>query len=104
MAITRAQIQSDSRLAFDDFPTETIVINGTTYTCLVLNYETASNWAVGGEIATHGLKILLDRDDISSMPEEGQSATFGSTTLRVANVERDDAAAPVVIDLTVPEV
>ena len=103
MAITKAQIQADSRLAFDDFPTETIVIAGTSYEALVLDRQDSSAWGIGGETLETGMKVLLDRADIGTMPAEGDTATFNSVTFRVTNVERDDTAAPVVVDLTRPE-
>ena len=103
MAITKAQIQADSRLAFDDFPTETVVIAGTSYEVLLLDRQDSSAWGIGGETLETGLKVLIDRDNITTMPAEGDTATFGAVTFRVTNVERDDAGAPVVVDLTRPE-
>jgi len=102
MALTTAQLLSDQALAYTDFPTETITIDGVDYQCLLLENRQGSQWDIGGEVPQKSLQVSIERSGISTMPTEGLAVTFRSTSYRVGEVDQSDASSSVIIEIRHP--
>lgn len=102
MGLTAAQLKADQARVFSDFPTETATISGVEYSVLVMEHQAGSEWGMGGEVATNNIRLAVERSAVSTMPAEGDSATFRSTSYRVGGVESDDLSASVVVELHKP--
>ena len=100
MGLTTAQIKADGHWVFVDFPTEDIVISGTTYACQVLDLSKGNDWGEGGLMSEVVLRVAIERDKIGTIPTQGTLATIGTSTYRIGREEQDDEAAPITIDLT----
>lgn len=102
MGLSESQLKSDQAVVFSDFPTETATISGTSYSVLVLDNQLGSDWSMGGETITRSIRIAIERSKVSTIPSEGDAATFRSVSYRVGNVESDDLSASITIELHQP--
>jgi len=102
MGLTPGQLKADQAVVFTDFPTESVTIGGITYGALVMNLEGGSNWGEGGEVLEKTVRIAINRSDITTIPSEGDTATFRSATYKVGTVDEDDTAASIIVNITLP--
>jgi hypothetical protein len=99
MALTAAQLLADQAYLFDDFPRETVTIGGVSYECLVPRAENRNDWEMGGLNDMPRVTVLIDRNDLTTAPEQGGIAAFRGGGWRVATVRHDFPQAPITIEL-----
>lgn len=84
----------------DDVPVETVVIGGTSYSGHAFSATEGTDIELGGLSPENFTRIILDRADVSTIPTEGAAVTFrGTSTYRVARVQRDQPGAPIIVDI-----
>src|SRR5687768_14171933 len=86
---------------FADLPSETAVINGSSFTCFVVDSVDGTDLGLGGFKNEDIHRLAINRRLILSvfMPVEGQSASFRGKEYSVIRVNRNDSGACVLIDI-----
>jgi hypothetical protein len=79
--------------------TETITIAGTPYTGFVMESSLGTYLEYGGFAAQDFHRIAIPRANITTIPSEGATVTFRAQTLYIIRVTRDDAEAPIVLEI-----
>ena len=79
--------------------TESVTILGTPYSCFVMDSSNADDLVSGGFSPQDMHRAAIPRAIISLIPSEGDVVTFRSQQLRILSVRRDDAEAPIVLEL-----
>lgn len=99
--ISAAQLLADQAFMFGDFPNETVTIpmNGTSYNCLVPRAEKRNDWEFGGLKDMPRATILIQRNDIDTLPEQGDRVGFRDEAWTVLSVRHDFEQSPVMIEL-----
>lgn len=87
-------------MVFSDFPTETITVGGVDYSCLVMEQRKGNEFGDGGLVSSINLRVAIERSVIdASIPAQGDLATFSGQSVRIAQVEQDDANSSVYLTL-----
>lgn len=102
---TLGKMLADQARVFADFPTETITIGGTDYQCLVMDQAKGNDYGEGGLVSDVRFRVAIERSKMdSAIPIRGILATFNSTSFRIGEVEQDDTAASVILNLENPTI
>lgn len=102
--MTAAQLAADELLPFSDFPTETAVIGGRSYSVLVGSYRRANKLEEGGLFGDYDLTIMVERAAFAAhavaMPVTGDPIIFREEYFRVESCKQDDAQSYLTINST----
>lgn len=85
-----------------DTPTEEVTIGAELFDCYAFTSTEGTDLELGGLTNQNVCRLVIDRADINGgpIPTEGQAVTFrGSSTYRVARVQRDHPSAPIIVDI-----
>lgn len=99
MPLTSAQLLADQAKVFTDFPGEELIIDGQTYTALVVDNTEGLGWDMGGNTPVKTIRVAVERSTMPTLPTQGDLAQFRGVDHRVGQIERDDAAASVHLTL-----
>jgi hypothetical protein len=79
--------------------TETVTIAGTPYQAFVMESAAGTDLEYGGFHAQDFHRMAITRAQIAVIPVEGDPVVFRGQTLYISRVTRDDAEAPIVIEV-----
>lgn len=85
-----------------DTPAEEVTIGALLFDCYAFSSTEGTDLELGGLTNQNVCRLVIDRADINGgpIPTEGQAVTFrGSSTYRVARVQRDHPGAPIIVDI-----
>ncbi len=88
----------DQRHIFKDLPTEEIVVGTQMLPCLVLSARDGNRWEDGGLLDQPGLTVAIERNNIITMPKQGDQAMFRLQAYSVASVTHDHDTSPVRVE------
>lgn len=85
-----------------DAPKEEATIGGDLFDVYAFSSTEGTDLELGGLTNQNACRLVIDRADIDGggIPAEGDAVTFrGSSTYRVARVQRDHPGAPIILDI-----
>ena len=78
---------------------ESVTIAGTVYSCFVMESTIGDDFGMGGYTKEDFHRVAIPRNLIAVIPAEGDAAILRGVTMSVIRIQRDDAEAPIVLDI-----
>lgn len=99
--MTAAQLLADQAPWFADFPPETLIIGGVSYSVLTPRAEDRNDWQMGGLHDEPRLSVIFNRNaaPLPSAIPAGSLVTFRGANFRIVRVQEDHPQSPLLVEL-----